>query len=130
MAITASVALSPSTVKAGQQFACTLTVNNSAGAAVSVMGIQPLLYPTGAQASDGQSASAVGVPFLGPGSTVSVPASGSLTFTWSDIVFVPQGGYWAQGGTSQTWVAGALVSTSDGALTTATPANATVQNYP
>ncbi len=130
MAITASVALSNSTPKAGQKFTCTLTVNNSAGAAVNVIGIDPLLYPTGALATDGQSASAIGVPFTGPGSTLAIPASGALTFTWDLIVFVPQGGYWAQGGASEVWVAGAIVSTSDGGATTATTANATVGNFP
>jgi hypothetical protein len=130
MAITASVALSPSTQKAQQTFTVTLTVNNSAAAAVNVLSIVPLLYPVSSQATDGQSASAQGVPALGPGFSTSVPGSGSATFSWTDVVHVPQGGYWAQGGTTQTWTVGALVATNDGALTVATTAALTVTNNP
>jgi len=128
MAITASVAVNPSTVTAQQTVAVTLTVNNSAGTAVLVTGIQPLCYPTLNQ-PDGPSG-AVGLPALGPGMTVSIPASGSLTFSWGMNLFSPQGGYAFQGGNSLIYVIGATVYTSDGSVTTATTANVTVNHFP
>lgn len=143
MAITASVALSPTSAKIGQASVVTLTVNNSASTAVNVTGIAPtVLNAAGSSAVD----ALVGQPPITPGFSISVPGSGSATFQWSVTAGSPQAANYAanpfpsagQGGaaitplvslampTSLVYTVGALVYTSDGSATSATTASLTV----
>ena len=131
MAITAVItSLTPSTVTAGQPTTVLLTTSNSGGVAVTITGIQPRTYPASSLATDGCSCAVLGVPFAGPGANVNVPASGTNAQYYTTIVPVPQGGYWAQGGSSETWTVDAIVYTSDGSVTLATSASLTVNHYP
>lgn len=105
--MTATIALSSATCKINQQVMATLTISNSGGSAVSVTGIQPNVLFTGALSSD-PAACALGAPAFSPGFSVSVPASGSLKFTFGVVPFISTG--------SGTFSIGAICNSSDGSV--------------
>lgn len=125
MAMTAVLTLTKSTVLVNQLDIATVTVSNSSmSTAYSVLTIQPIVTVT----ATGQrmDAAGVGVPDLGPGVTVSVPALGSLTFPFGLCFFSPSTGLLGAG--SGTYTVGAQCSASDGTNFAATPATVTVNN--
>lgn len=128
MAITATMAVSSATPKSGQRVACTVTVSNSGGADVNVTAIVPLLTPTGGTRRD--VAGCVGVPMLGGAFSVSVAAGGSSKFSWDVLAHSPITSY-GVGAEPASYVydVGALIHTSDGAITAATTTTLTV-GYP
>lgn len=120
MAMTATISALPTTVLINQPSNMTLTISNSGGAAVTVVGIQPTAIPTGAtNASCG-----IGVPAISSGFNVSVPASGSLVFPFSVVFFAPSTGPIGAG--SGTYSVGAVCETSDGSVFSPTAATVTV----
>lgn len=138
--LTASLALSNSTVTANQKTPiCTVTctVSNAAATAVNVSAIEPYVTAASNQHSDTAS---IGRPFTGPGATVSVPASGTLNFFWDVIPQGPQVGGQGTSTTggggqstlslvnpvSQVLTLGAWVTGADGSYVQATTAALTV----
>lgn len=124
MAMTATVALSPSTVVPEQPFTVSLTVANSGAGAVAVLGITPIVEPHGALARS--VAASNGVPPLGPNYANSVAAAGNLVISWSDVVHSPQPGGGLANPASYQYDIGALVSCDDGSIFSATTATLTV----
>jgi hypothetical protein len=124
MAITATLALSLSTLSINQPVACSLTVSNSGGSAINVLSIEPLAYVTGSSPQQNMGACALGVVDLGPGAVVSIPASGSLSFGFSAVFFAPSTGPIGAG--TGTFSVSALIATSDGSNTTPTAQTVTV----
>lgn len=145
MAITASIALTPSAAKTYQKVSAVLTINNSAGTAVLVTGVTPYADVGGSSTSQAVPVE-LGQPPTGPGETITVAASGALTMEFDVVPMGPQVptyttnpfGSPGQGGAtivnlpplampqSSTFDIGALVYTNDGAVTTATTALLTV----
>src|SRR5713101_6301716 len=86
---TATLTLTPSTVKDLQKVTANLTVTNGGGTAVLVQAIAPFA------AVSGQNTQAVpvqmGAPFIPPNGN-SVPAGGSLSFSWDLIPYAPWSG--------------------------------------
>ena len=119
MAITATIALTPSTVKAGASppVTVTLTVSNSGASDVTITNIVPIAEPH--SSTKGSVPIGMGVPPLGPGMDVTVPAGGSLKVTWALVVHGPQAA-----GTVY-YDIGADVTTSDGSITRPTVATLT-----
>lgn len=119
MAMTASITLNPSSATVGKPVSAILTISNSGAAAVNVINISPLVYPTsGSPATSTASAVSVGDLPLGPNTIISVPASGSLSFTFVCSFFAPSG--------SSTYSVGANCYTSDGASFVPTPATISI----
>ena len=119
MAITATLSLSPSTVKAGVSAPVNviLVVSNSGTDDVKITNIRPIAEPNGS--TKGSVPINLGHPPLGPGRNVTVAAGGSLTVTWSLVVHGPQ----ARG--TVYYDIGAEVTTSDGSITRPTVATLT-----
>lgn len=126
MAITATTALSSATAKSGQVVTATVTVTNSGGAAVSVLGMQPTAPINGATA--GSTSIALGVPPLGPGMTTSVAASGTLALSFGVVAHEPTTSEGLAETASVVYSIGATIYTSDGSVTAATPTTLTVTN--
>lgn len=126
MAITASIALSSASILAEQKTTATLTVSNSGGTAVAVTSIQPLLSPTGV--TQQSVSSAIGVPPVGGAYNVTVPASGTAKFSWDVVPHAPSSGFGNAMPSPFVYDVGAVVMTSDGALTSPTPTTLTVTN--
>lgn len=119
MAITATIALTPSSVSAGASppVTVTLTVSNSGASDVTINYIVPIAEPNGS--TKGSVPIGMGVPPLGPGMDTTVPAGGSLKVTWALVVHGPQAA-----GTVY-YDIGAEVITSDGSITRPTVATLT-----
>lgn len=128
MTITATMAVSNATPKSEQQVTATVTVSNSAGTAVNVTAIVPTLTPHSATTQS--VAGALGYPLLGGNFAVAVAASGSTNFSWSVMAHAPVTSY-NVGAEPSSYVydVGALIYTSDGAITSATTTTLTV-GYP
>lgn len=124
MAMTASLAISPSTVIINQPIACSLTISNSGGSAVNVLSVVPTAIVHGSSPPDAVESCALGVVNLGPGQVVAVPASGSLTFGFGVVFFGPSTGPIGAG--SGTFDIGANVSSSDGSNFAASGVQVTV----
>jgi len=122
MAMSASITILPATGYVNQPLAATLTVSNSGSSAVNVNSIVGTAIASGA--SYYAAPVAIGDAALGPGETISVPASGSLKFNIPFTFF----------GTSKTgnqiYNCGANVQTSDGSVFSPTPATALIQPLP
>lgn len=84
MALSASIALSSSSVGIGKAVTATLTVTNSAASAVNMLSIVPYAFKTGDSVDDGAPVT-LGVAPLTAGNTVSVPGSSSLDFKFQVI---------------------------------------------
>ncbi len=126
MAITATIALSSSTIKSAQKTTATLTVSNSGGADVLVTGIQTLCMPSG-QTVQSVAASS-GVPPWGGGFPQTVAASGSTNFSWDVVPHAPTTSAGLAQGASYAYDIGAVVYTNDGSVTSPTVATVTVTN--
>lgn len=116
MAITATISTNPKSGAIGERIAVALVVSNSGGSDVTVTDIVPVVTPYG---STGRTApAAIGTPFLGPGSTKTVTAGGSRTFTWDIALLAPSpeglSTYYSYYSIS------AVVTTSDGSVTVPT----------
>lgn len=131
MAITATIAVNPSTAYINQNIGVTLTISNSGGSNVNVLGVSPLAYFTGTTAADKNAAGvALGMPQIGQyGANVVVPASGSLVLNWNVVFFAPSTRPVYSGG-GGTYDVGAIVYTSDGSVTSPTAATVTVNPLP
>jgi hypothetical protein len=126
MAITAAITLSSATAYPNQRVGVTCTVSNSGGSSVNVTGIRPTICPTGVKV---ESVAAVGgLAPIGPGMTVAVAASGTLAISWQSVAFAPQPGNGPNPANPNSFVydVGAIVTTSDGAVTVATTTTLTV----
>jgi hypothetical protein len=123
MAITATITLSAATISKQQKVTATLNVANSGASAINVTGIQPRAYTTGVTPLEPCGAS-IGVPALGPGMNVSIPATGSLNFSFDYTFAPPSTGANGQG--TGTYSCDAVVYTSDGSITVPTAATVTV----
>lgn len=119
MAITATIALTPSSVAAGASapVTATLTISNSGSDDVTVRSVIPIATPHGL--TNGSVPIGVGTPALGPNQRLLVPASGSLVMTFGLVVHGPQ----ADG--THYYDIGAEVLTSDGSITRPTVATLT-----
>lgn len=146
MAITASIALGSATVTTLTQVSALLTVSNSGGSAVLVSAVVPTCVVNGSTQVPG--AINMGLPNMGPGQNVTVPAGGNVVLNWSLVPMAPNVGVYnanpypsaGVGGVAivplqpesqpaqQVYSIGALVYTTDGAVTTATPAVLTVNS--
>ncbi len=128
MAITATIAVSSATAKSGQRRTVTCTVSNSGAADVNVTSIRPIMPINGR--TDEVTSVAITPPCLGPGVTVSVAAGGSTAFSWFVVAHEPTTNYLTVGAEASSLVysLGAIIKTSDGSLTTATPTTLTVTN--
>lgn len=126
MAITASIALSASTLVSGQKTTATLTVSNSGAAAVLVTGIDPVATINGATTES--VAVAVGQFMFGGPFNQSVAASGTTNFVADFVPLAPTTSYGLAAPASLVYSIGATVSTNDGSVTAATPATVTVTN--
>ena len=123
MAITATITLNHSSITVNQVSIATVTVSNSGGSAVNVLAITPVCTVT----ATGQPATgSIGVADLGPGTTVAVPAAGSLTFAFGVAFPAPSNGL--LGTTGGTYKVGCLVSSADGSNVAPTAATLTVSN--
>lgn len=144
MAITAAITMGTATVNTLQQSAASLVVSNSGGSAVQVTSIQPSVVVHGTTQVPG--GVLIGQPNNGPGQNVTVPASGNVTFNWSVVPMAPNVGVYTSNPFPSSGVGGvaivplqpesqpaqfvydvgAIVTTSDGATTSATTATLTV----
>jgi hypothetical protein len=142
MAITASIALSPSSTTAPTDVNAQVTVNNSAGASVTVTSI----IPTAVAKTSGTptTPTLLGICTAGyPGQNNTVPATGSAVFSFSLAPTSPQTNTYSVNPfpvgvtplvplampSSQVITVGATVFTSDGAITNATTADLTVTGF-
>jgi len=127
MAMSATLALSSATVTSGQSFGVSLTVSNTGASAVNVLSIDPsvsVVSLTNQTVSSGQ-----GAPFLSAGSVRSVPPSGSLVFTWNDVVYAPaplSGNGFAWDPSSIQYSVSAVVRSDDGSVFSPTAQTLTV----
>jgi hypothetical protein len=119
MAITATIALTPSSVAAGasEPVTATLTISNSGTDDVIVRSVIPISEPNGS--TKGSVPIGMGMPAIGPNQRLIVPAAGSLVMTWGLVVHGPQAA-----GTVY-YDIGAEVLTSDGSITRPTVATLT-----
>lgn len=147
MAITAAIVVNPSTANTLQQVAAALTVSNSGSSAVIVTSVAPSENVAGASTQT-SGAILLGQPNTGPGMNVTVPAGGTLVLNFSVVPMAPNVGVYTSnpfpsagvGGVAivplqpesqpaqQIYDIGALITTSDGATTSATVAVLTVNS--
>lgn len=120
MAMTATIDVSPATCEVNFPLVATVTISNSGGSAINVTSITLNSKLTGAPSND-YAACALGQPFLGGGATISVPASGSLTFKMGVVFFRDSG--------STTYDVGAICTSSDGSVFSPTADTVTVSTY-
>ncbi len=130
MAMSATLAISPSTVLSQQQINCTLTVTNSGTATVNVTSIVPqILTPGTTTPVPGYS----GMPFLSPGAATSVPPSnGTRVFTWNDVAYSSPmrlgGNGFAWDPSSNSYSITCIVTSDDGSVFSPTAQTVTVSN--
>ena len=148
MAITATLTVNPAAVQSPQQLATvTLTLSNSLATTVNVTGVVPYAA-AGAGGTIGSVPVLLGMPPIGPGQPMTIPATGAnLVMTWTVAAVAPpqatyainpfgQGSY--PGGaaitplvplanpSSQVIALGATVYTADGSITIPATVNLTV----
>lgn len=107
MAMTATIAVLPTTVVVNAPATVTLTVSNSSATDINMTGIKPTALYTGAPKND-PAACALGVPELSAGATILVPAGSTLTFQWQVVFFAKSG--------STTYDLGAECNSQDGSV--------------
>ena len=124
--VTATIALSPSTVQIGQKVTATVSFTSTVNAAVTVTGMQPHAIITGA--SEPMPASvAYGVPNLqANNAAISIAASGTAAIPFDIVFFAPSTGLLSAG--SNTYDVGCQCQTSDGEVFHPTVATVTVNN--
>ena len=128
MAVTATIAVSPSTVQIGQKVTASVTFTNGASsAACTVTGMQPHAIYTGGT-EPGQAPVAYGMPNLqANNSQISLAASGGTAVIPFDLVFfAPSTGLLSTG--VGTYDVGCQCQTSDGSVFHPTAATVTVNN--
>jgi hypothetical protein len=123
MAMTATISLNLSTVLINQPTQATLTISNSSAGSVNVIALAPLVFLTGNSAPYAN-AVASGEWALGPGVNITVPASGSLSYSAPFVFFAPSTGQYGAG--SGTFSIQAVCNTSDGSVFLPTAATVTV----
>lgn len=129
MAITATIALSKSTVQINQPLQAVVTISNSGASDVNVQAVTPLIKMTGSSdPTPYNTAVAAGQPDLGPGVNVTVPASGSLAVSFPLTAFAPTTGPLGAGSGSYDVLC--EIQTSDGSETRPTAATLTVNPLP
>lgn len=119
MAITALVTSTPATALINQDVKCTLTITNSTSSIATVSYVRPTSIFTGASAPM-PSAVGSGVANLGPGSTVTIAASGTLVVPFDQVYFAPSTGPLGAG--FGTYSIGATIGFTDGTQINATTA--------
>lgn len=127
MAMTATIALGSATLLVDKKTKATLTISNSGSSVVNVTGVSPYAVYTGAASNDTPPVTLGAVP-TGPGSTVAVPASGSITMSFDVIPFEPSTGPIGAG--SGTYGIGARITSSDGSNFIPTVATLTCNPLP
>jgi len=127
MAITATIALTPSTVVRGQVSNAAVTVNNASASPVTVTLLEPTAQPSGGGTPQTTQV-ALGRPAISQGQNITVPGSGSAVFNFGMVATGPNGSSsgFPTAPSTQTVVIGAQVAVSDGSVATATTANLTV----
>lgn len=127
MAITATIALTPSgTVIIEQQVMAVVTVNNSGGSDVNVLEMDPKVKFTGSSsATDGSSVGLGKVATSGVSSVV--PAGGSAKFQFKLVFHEPSVNY---DGTAGTYDVSCNIICSDGSLVNPTAATKRVNQVP
>lgn len=128
MAITATVSLAQTPIGYNQKSQALVTVSNSGGADVSLTRLQLKLLPTGSDNSQINMVSQTSSLPRGFGQVLVSPAGGSVVVPADLVVLAPQ--VVANGNLSQsigaTYSISADVYTSDGSVTSATPATLTI----
>jgi len=127
MAITASIALSPASATRNLNVNVALTVSNSLAGPVQILAITPQMT-SGVAGAGGNIALNYSAPILPGGQTYTVPGSGSVVVNFGINAYGPAGpnGGFPATQASEAYAVGAIVFTSDGAVTIATPATLTV----
>lgn len=128
MAMSATIALTESTVLINQTVHAVATISNSGGSDVLVISFQPQAQLTGSPIPEYNAGLAVSSPAIGAGQNVTVPAGGSLKLACQYIFFSPSTGPIGAG--SNTYDCGALIQTNDGSIFAPTPATVTVNPLP
>lgn len=121
MPISAAVSLAASTVRAGQQAQCTLTLTNPGSSDVVVTGLQPTVSPFA-------SSVAVGKCIFGGPVEQTVPGGGTLTLFFNVVGHAPQERNLRISPASFDYLVGAVINTNDGVVTNASTATLTVIN--
>jgi len=112
MALSATVSVSPSTVLPNQAFKVSLVISNSGPAAVNILTVLPSMSVSGALPdSDSDASGSVSIP----GASL-IPAGGSLSISWSSVVYAPQSGSGSANPASLTYNVSALITASDGSV--------------
>jgi hypothetical protein len=126
VAITASIALSSATAKSEQKVTATCTITNSGSGAVNVLSLNPTCTKHSGTSQD--TSCALGIAPVGGGWAVSVPgSSGTLAIPFDVVAHSPITSYGVGAEPSSlVYDIGAVIYTSDGAITSATVATLTV----
>jgi len=126
MALTASIAISSSTITVGQVLNAVLTVSNSSGTDINVMQVLPKVNFTGNPIPmDGSSVSYGAVP-LTQGFNNVVPAGGSLNIRFSYSIYQPSTMNQLDQDSTGTYDVGCLILANDGEQISPTVATVTV----
>jgi hypothetical protein len=124
--VTATIAVSPSTVQVGQKVTATVSFTSTVNSAVTVTGMEPYAIITGASFPMPASV-AYGIPNLqANNSAISIAASGTATIPFDLTFFAPSTGLLSNG--SNTYDVGCQCQTSDGSVFHPTAATVTVNN--
>jgi len=125
MALTATIALSPSTVQINQKVTATVTIT-STGAATTITGLAPYALYTGSSAPYAP-AVAYGQPNLQSSNTqTAIAASGTSVIPFDLTFFAPSTGLLSTG--SGTYDVGCQITALDGSVFHPTVATVTVNN--
>lgn len=119
MAITASIFMSPSTVPYNRPSHASVVMANTGGSDVTIQTLQPLVNTGGGENTG------IGLGAWAPGiKPIVVPAGNSVITTFEVLPFSPQ----VAGPSTQptTYSVTCVVTTSDGSVTSPTPATLTV----
>ena len=123
MAITATLALTPTSGTAQCAISIAMTITNGATTAVTVTGVQPFAFTSGTnQPVPGV---LLGLPPYGPGMNVTVPGSGTLVMSWNAIINGPSELSTLYPAPQQLIDFGAIINTKDGQYVPATVATFT-----
>lgn len=125
--VTATIALSPSTVQVGQKVTGTVTFTSTVNASCTVQGMQPYALYTGATINAIPVAVNFGMPNLqANNSQIAIAASGTAVIPFDMVFFAPSTGLLSTG--SGTFDVGCQCQTSDGSVFHPTAATVTVNN--
>lgn len=126
MALSATIAVSPSSVQINQKATATVTITSTNSSAVTVQGLAPYAQYTGSSAPFATSW-APGMPNLqANNSAISIAASGTTTIPFDMVFFQGSEGLLNAG--SGTYDVGCQINTSDGSVFHPTAATLVVTN--